>query len=821
MTDTTPPTIAVASNVTRFSISQSAVITFTLSEPSSNFTVGDVTVYGGTLSNFSGNGSVYTAVYTAQFTGFVRVPSSVFSDFAGNVNQDGVEANNLIKLVVNQAPASKVGPTQYTKVGTAVTLNGTGSSDPDGDELSYRWTIVQSPIGSIPVLKNQYSAQPVFSSETIGIYVFALVVNDGLLDSSISAATVLVASPSSIENYAPIADAGPTQYVKPGEAVTLNGSNSVDPNGDQLTYRWQIVSQPIGSAPTLTNQFSAQPLFVADKEGDYYLGLIVNDGLLSSGFSIARVQVSLPNTAPVANAGKFQSVELGPVTLDGTSSFDAEGNKLTYKWYLVSKPINSKATLSSSYVSKPNLTLDIAGEYVFTLVVNDGKVDSAPSPTVVVANPPSIRIVEDNTYLRAGLVKTITFYLSQPSTNFELSDVTVTGGTLSNWLGNGDTYTALFTPFPNSNIQGNVSVTSGAFTDSAGNANADGSDANNTVVFSIDTVVPTISLSTNKSSLNSGETAIVNFTISEPSINFTASDVTVIGGTLSNFSGSGTAYTATFTPAVNSSINGVISVSSGVFTDLAGNTNVDGFDSNNAVSIAQVVKDLAPPSPIFFSPSLGEKNVDVSRNIVITFNEKIQRGSGVIDIRLGHPTLGNLLESFNVATSDRLTYDGTTLTINPTRDLKGNYYLFIYLADDAVQDSAGNKSVNISYYTITTANQTTTENYSLSVVVNKGVLGAEPVLLKDLTESFVFENGYTKKHIVEYAGSTFDYNQIDSLIMTVTRDGEFTEEFSREINDYLGKDLNITYPAAVTLVGAASIDAVILAVAGADGNYVG
>ena len=94
-------------------------------------------------------------------------------------------------------------------------------------------------------------------------------------------------------------------------------------------------------------------------------------------------------------------------------------------------------------------------------------------------------------------------------------------------------------------------------------------------------------------------------------------------------------------------------------------------------------------------------------------------------------------------------------------------------------------------------------------------------MLKGLTESFVFENGYTKKHIVEYAGSTFDYNQIDSLIMTVTRDGEFTEEFTKEINDYVASELNITYAAAVKLVGATSIDAVILSVAGADGNFVG
>jgi hypothetical protein len=516
------------------------------------------------------------------------------------------------------------------------------------------------------------------------------------------------------------------------------------------------------------------------------------------------------------------------VTLDGTASFDANGDTLTYKWFLVSKPSNSTATLASSNV-KPSLITDIVGTYVFTLIVNDGKLDSSPVTTVVTTSllatpditPPTIRVFAETAGLISGQTKKITFYLSEQSSNFVASDVIVTGGTLSNWENYGETFTALFTPTANSTANGVVSVASGVFTDAAQNTNADGSDANNSVAFSIDTVVPTISLSTNKTSLNWGETAILTFTLSEASTTFTTNDVTVAGGTLSNFSGSGTDYTAIFTPTVNTLIKGAISISSGVFTDLKGNPNADGFDSNNSVSISQVSKDFSPPAPILFSPTPGEINVDVGRNIAITFNEIIKRGTGVIEIRLGHPTVGNLIESFHVATSDRLSYDVTTLTINPTRDLKGSHYLFIYLSDGAVEDSSGNKSTNISNYTITTANQITTENYSLSVVVNKGVIGVDPVLLKGLNESFVFEKGFIKKHTIDYAGITFDYDQIDSLITTVTRDGEFTSEFTKEINDYLKTELNITYSAAVSLVGAASIDAVILSVAGADGNFVG
>lgn len=102
----------------------------------------------------------------------------------------------------------------------------------------------------------------------------------------------------------------------------------------------------------------------------------------------------------------------------------------------------------------------------------------------------------------------------------------------------------------------------------------------------VDTTPPTIAVSSNKTSLSAGEVATLTFTLSETSTNFIAADVTVSGGTLSNFAGSGTSYTATFTPAANSTASGLISVASGVFTDAAGNANADGADANNIVTIA-------------------------------------------------------------------------------------------------------------------------------------------------------------------------------------------------------------------------------------------
>ena len=118
-----------------------------------------------------------------------------------------------------------------------------------------------------------------------------------------------------------------------------------------------------------------------------------------------------------------------------------------------------------------------------------------------------------------------------------------------------------------------------------------------------DAVAPTIAITTNDSNLTVGETATLTFTLSEASTNFTSNDITVSGGTLSNFSGSGTSYTATFTPTANSTTNGVVSVASSTFADAANNANTDGNDSDNTVTMTV---NTIPGAITVTSPTVNE-----------------------------------------------------------------------------------------------------------------------------------------------------------------------------------------------------------------------
>ena len=151
--------------------------------------------------------------------------------------------------------------------------------------------------------------------------------------------------------------------------------------------------------------------------------------------------------------------------------------------------------------------------------------------------------------LKAGEQAQLTFTLSESSTDFTADDISVTGGTISGFSGSGTSYTATFTPTDDSNTDGVISVSSPKFTDAAGNANTAGS-----ITLAVDTVEPTINITSDVSELKVGETATLTITLSEASTDFVLEDITATGGSITSFSGTGTSYTATFTPEDNLSL---------------------------------------------------------------------------------------------------------------------------------------------------------------------------------------------------------------------------------------------------------------------------
>lgn len=188
-------------------------------------------------------------------------------------------------------------------------------------------------------------------------------------------------------NVAPIARSAPPQSVLLGQPVTFDGSASSDANGDTLSYSWTWVSKPEGSKASLDSATSAKPKFTVDLPGMYAASLVVRDGKTSSESVLAVVSSFELNAPPVAAAGANQSVVTGSVVnLDGSTSNDANRDRLTYKWSLISKPAGSTAEMVKPLEVKASFTADVAGVYVAGLVVNDGQLSSESAVVLVQAS---------------------------------------------------------------------------------------------------------------------------------------------------------------------------------------------------------------------------------------------------------------------------------------------------------------------------------------------------------------------------------------------------------------------------------------------------
>ncbi len=122
-----------------------------------------------------------------------------------------------------------------------------------------------------------------------------------------------------------------------------------------------------------------------------------------------------------------------------------------------------------------------------------------------------------------------------------------------------------------------------------------------------------------------------------------------------------------------------------------------GIESRNPVQARVHVLDTTAPTLTSTAPSNNATGVAVGSNIVLTFSEAIQRGSGAIAIHAGSPN-GTVVESYDAATSTSLTIAGITLTINPSADLaKGTHY-FVTFENGNVTDLAGNHYVGTNTY---------------------------------------------------------------------------------------------------------------------------
>jgi len=321
----------------------------------------------------------------------------------------------------NLPPVADAGDGLIVRQGTGAELNGAGSSDPDGDELTWRWRQVRGPEVALTAVDEAVAS---FLGCTPGIYQFELIVNDGRVDSLPSTVWATVHTPC---NQAPTADAGEAvvAYARgggedlPHNRIVLDGRQSFDPDAlpgqTGLKYQWFQV----GGLPTEVHlPFTRRP-YIAPRQWDIYrLQLFALDSWVDQTQEAPRCWEpawSLPaevdvvahgdeNHIPIADAGPPGEWLVGDtVLLDGCGSFDTDGDPLSYTWRQTCGP---PKVLENEGTCGPTYAADDTETRCFCLAVDDGWIRSLESCTAhrSIPNnnkPPVCRLPED-LYTRSG-----------------------------------------------------------------------------------------------------------------------------------------------------------------------------------------------------------------------------------------------------------------------------------------------------------------------------------------------------------------------------------------------------------------------------------
>ncbi len=364
---------------------------------------GTITSY--TWTKVAGPTQYTIASSTAASTAITNLTTGVYSfqlkvmDNAGAVAMDTVQVTVNAAAPANQLPVAKAGTDQtITLPVSSVTVDGSGSSDPDGTISTYLWTKLSGPAQS--TIANAGAATTLVSNLAAGVYQFQLKVTDN--SGAIALDTIKIIVNAAPVNQPPVANSGADFSITlPTNTASLNGSASSDPDGTISGYTWSQVSGPntatIAAAGSVTTGISGL------QQGTYTFALKVVDNSGASDLDSIKVTVNpAANQPPVANAGSSKSITLpvSSVSLSGASSSDPDGSIASYAWAQTAGP--STASITGNTTSVATASNLVAGIYTFQLTVTDNSGASSKATvkiTVVAAGiqPPVANAGADQT----------------------------------------------------------------------------------------------------------------------------------------------------------------------------------------------------------------------------------------------------------------------------------------------------------------------------------------------------------------------------------------------------------------------------------------
>jgi len=354
---------------------------------------GSITTYSWT--KISGPASYTISNAGAVTTGVANLVQGVYGFRLLVTDNNGATAADTVLVTVNPAPpppnqppvANAGADVTMTLPTNSTTLNGSGSSDPDGTIAAYLWTKISGPASYSITNPNTTTTGLINLAQ--GVYNFRLQVTDNAGASSADTVVITVNAPAPPPNQPPVANAGyDVSLTLPSNSTFLIGTASYDLGGTISSYAWSYISGP--AQYNLSSPNTANSNLTNLVQGVYSFRLQVTDNLGATGADTVVITVNAipppPNQPPVANAGGDISITL-PVnntTLNGSASNDPDGSISSYSWTKISGP--ASYTINDTSVAVTGLTNLVQGVYSFRLLVTDNNGTSAADTVVVTVN---------------------------------------------------------------------------------------------------------------------------------------------------------------------------------------------------------------------------------------------------------------------------------------------------------------------------------------------------------------------------------------------------------------------------------------------------
>ena len=377
----TLPTVDAGENKTIQSGS-SVTLTATASDPETSaltYSWALVSQPNGPIVDLNGTTSTVSAILHAG--GLYRLEVTVSDGYDAVKDTVDVYVNNNIPVSVITISNNNLIPVR----GDNITISGSHSFDPDDNDQieSYEWIVTKKPSDSLASFADPSAVTTQFNPDVAGDYTLALRTFDGGDYSELSTVDILVLD----MNNVPTAIA--TFQIENYNIIHLDGSQSSDPDNHEISYLWSIIATPDNAPAQIAHRTGKTTEMFVIENGTYAIRLTVSDGRNNSAPFDFTVTIDRPNEQPIANAGAPQNVGADQlVTLNGGESYDADGDVITFSWFMTT-PDGSTALLNDQHAVSPSFTPDLFGTYTATLTVSDGE---------LVSEPESVIITVDNTH---------------------------------------------------------------------------------------------------------------------------------------------------------------------------------------------------------------------------------------------------------------------------------------------------------------------------------------------------------------------------------------------------------------------------------------